>query len=197
MLYSREYYLSCWRFYFGATALGWHDRVKRTPRPTTFPFRRRRAKTRIQARTEPRSDPNLRYCHEGPAVAILRLAGRSAIEPVSCTTRSRNSSIRRIRDWRWTADPNQEDSRRPSNCTCSGPRNASIRMATGSTRATSTPCRPTRCGTTGAAASRNRPTPITAILRPGTWPTAPTTPRRQRATKRGRTRSSAHSTPCG
>ena len=28
MLYSMEYYLSCWRFYFGATALGWHDRVK-------------------------------------------------------------------------------------------------------------------------------------------------------------------------
>ncbi len=101
MLYSKEYYLSCWRFYFGATALGWHDRIKNTA-AFYLPFQVKEDKTRPQAQP----DTGRRYCHEGPQ---SRFFGSGYIAKNQYMYNQQPQFFDQlIHDWRWTADAELE-----------------------------------------------------------------------------------------
>ena len=129
---------------------------------------------------------------KAPNRASMAAAASPTARP--CTTRSRSSSTRPsatgagrpIRSWRRTFA-------RPWNCNWSGRGNVLTRTMTACTKATSTRCRPTRSGTTAAAAWKSRPTPIMATWPPATWPGGPATPRPQRGIKRRAEKSAAPS----
>ncbi len=107
MLYSRPYYLSCWRFYFGATALGWHDRVKDAA-AYYLPFQVKEDKTRTQAQP----DAGKRYCHEGPQ---SRFFGAGHIDKNQYMYNQQTQFFDQlIHDWRWTADAELEKMLRPA-----------------------------------------------------------------------------------
>jgi len=107
MHYSIPYYLSCWRFYFGATALGWHDRVK-SAAAYYIPFQVKPG----DSRTQPQSDAGHRYCNEGPQ---SRFFGSGHIDKNQHVYNQQTQFFDQlIHDWRWTADPKLEKMLRPA-----------------------------------------------------------------------------------
>jgi len=96
-----------WRVIAGATVLGWHERVRGNAAHYA-------AAQVVDAgdRTEPRADPSMRLCQEGPS---SRLYGRGRI-PLDQHFYNTQTQFfdQTIRDWRWTADPALEKILRPA-----------------------------------------------------------------------------------
>ena len=97
-----------WRVIGGATALGWHDRVKGDA--ATY------AAIQVKndaGRTQPQPSPGVSAATRAPS----RVSGATAgwrLSRGTCTIRSRSSSTKIIRDWRSTADPELEKVLRPA-----------------------------------------------------------------------------------
>jgi hypothetical protein len=96
-----------WRVIHGATALGWHERVRGNAAHYAA-AQVREAGTR----TAPRADPVMRLCTEGPE---SRLHGRGRIPPDQHFYNTQTQFFdQTVRDWRWTADPALEAILRPA-----------------------------------------------------------------------------------
>ncbi|PKO23853.1 MAG: hypothetical protein CVU38_01915 [Chloroflexi bacterium HGW-Chloroflexi-1] len=99
-----------WRVICGATALGWHERVKGNAAYYTA----LQVKTDAE-RTHPQSDAERCGCHEG---SQSRFWGRGRLSPSPGQTHMYNSQSQffdqTIRDWRWTADTELEAILRPA-----------------------------------------------------------------------------------
>ncbi len=96
-----------WRVMCGATALGWHDRVKGD---TAY-----YAAVQVRdgnGRDHPQPDPGRRYCIEGEH---SRFYGRGRI-PRDTNMYNTQSQFfdQALHDWRWTGDPEMEKLLRPS-----------------------------------------------------------------------------------
>jgi Domain of unknown function (DUF4450) len=96
-----------WRVICGATALGWHERV----RANALHYAALQVKD-DPLRTEPSPDPQVRLCHEGPD---SRLHGRGRIREDQHFYNTQSQFFEQtIRDWRWTADRSLEAVLRPA-----------------------------------------------------------------------------------
>ncbi|MCC6579478.1 MAG: DUF4450 domain-containing protein [Phycisphaeraceae bacterium] len=96
-----------WRVICGATALGWHDRVRGNALHYFAAQIRQDDKPR-----QPSPDPARRLCHEGPDSPFFG-AGRIPLDQHMYNTQSQFFD-QTIRDWRWTADPQLESAMRPA-----------------------------------------------------------------------------------
>ncbi|MEO7298208.1 MAG: DUF4450 domain-containing protein [Verrucomicrobiota bacterium] len=97
-----------WRVIGGATALGWHDRVKGTGVHY--------AATQVnddKDHVQPHSDAARLYCLEG---SESRFYGRGRVVPSLPHMYNSQSQFfdQLVRDWRWTADPEMEKVLRPA-----------------------------------------------------------------------------------
>ncbi len=97
-----------WRVISGATALGWHDRVK----GDAAYYAAIQVKDDA-GRTQPQPSPGVLGCHEG---AQSRFWGRGRIAPQPGHMYNTQSQFfdQIIRDWRATADPELEEILRPA-----------------------------------------------------------------------------------
>jgi hypothetical protein len=97
-----------WRVICGATALGWHDRVK----GDAAHYIAAQVKD-DKSRTQPQSDAACRLCIEG---GQSRFYGRGRILPYAGHLYDTQSQFfdQITRDWRWTADPELERILRPA-----------------------------------------------------------------------------------
>ena len=96
-----------WRVICGATALGWHERVKGDAAYYAA-FQVRDG----DGRDQPQPDPGRRYCIEGEHSRFYG-RGRIARDTHMYNTQSQFFD-QAIRDWRWTGDPEMEKILRPS-----------------------------------------------------------------------------------
>ncbi|MBZ5565743.1 MAG: DUF4450 domain-containing protein [Acidobacteriia bacterium] len=96
-----------WRVICGATALGWHERV----RGNAAYYAASQVKDDGDRR-EAQPDPGRRYCIEGDR---SRFYGRGRIPRDTAMYNTQSQFFdQAIRDWRWTADPEMEQILRPS-----------------------------------------------------------------------------------
>jgi hypothetical protein len=96
-----------WRVISGATALGWHDRV----RGAAAYYASAQVKE-TGLRTEAQPDPGRRYTIEG---ARSRFSGRGRIARDTHMYNTQSQFFDQlIHDWRWTGDPEMEEILRPS-----------------------------------------------------------------------------------
>ncbi len=97
-----------WRVICGATAFGWHGRVREN---TAFYLARQKQTDPLRPRPDP--DATKLLCHEGP---MSRFYGRGSIERQYFTMYDVQSQFfdQTLRDWRWTADAEMERLLRPA-----------------------------------------------------------------------------------
>ena len=173
-----------WRVMDGATAYGWHDLVATAAkyhgdRQVCHPMASARPgsirTTSLTAR--PRPKPMASARSNPPIPASTGWAGSGA--PTGTTCRPSSSTSACATGGPPPIRPSRSDCCPCWNCTCNGPRTASIPTTTACTKATSTPGPPIRSGTTAAGRSRNRPTSTISAAPPPTCAAAragPATP---------------------